>query len=108
MQLINGRAAMLGFVAALFMELYTGKPVLQQALEEPRTVLVVFTLILVASLWPLTRDATPETEAHGPFQADAEVWGGRAACAPAPAVLCRVSQRAAAAPRAPPRLLCFG
>ena len=72
---------MLGFVAALFMELYTGKPVLQQALEEPRTVLVVFTLVLVASLYPLTQNVTPDTEAHGPFQADAEMWGGRAACA---------------------------
>jgi Chlorophyll A-B binding protein len=79
-ELINGRAAMLGFAAALFMEIYTGESVYQQAWEEPRAVLVAFTLVLVASLLPLAKNVTPESEQHTIFQAKAEIWGGRAAC----------------------------
>ena len=86
-ELINGRAAMLGFVAALFMEIYTGKPVLEQAIEEPRCILVAFTLILVASLYPMGKNATPQTEQHTIFKAEAEIWGGRAACVPSAATL---------------------
>ena len=88
-ELINGRAAMLGFVAALFMEIYTGKPVLEQAIEEPRCILVAFTLILVASLYPMGKNATPQTEQHTIFKAEAEIWGGRAACVPSAATLSR-------------------
>ena len=78
-ELINGRAAMLGFVAALFQEILTGKSVFQQALEEPRAIIVAFTLVLVASLLPFMKDATPQTEEHTIFRAQAELWGGRAA-----------------------------
>ena len=81
-ELINGRAAMLGFVAALFQEILTGKSVFQQALEEPRAIIVAFTLVLVASLLPFMKDATPQTEEHTIFRAQAELWGGRAACVP--------------------------
>jgi hypothetical protein len=80
-ELINGRAAMLGFAAALIQELHTGKGVLAQLEASPRSVVVAFTLILVGSLFPLGQNVTPEKRAHGIFQAKAELWGGRLACA---------------------------
>ena len=80
-ELVNGRAAMLGFAAALFGELHTGESVLNLLNDVPQGVIVVFTLILIGSLFPLTKGLHPHHKAHGFFTAENEIWGGRFACA---------------------------
>lgn len=87
-ELINGRAAMLGFAAAVLGELHTGESVLNLLNDVPQGVLVVFTLILVGSLFPMGLAVHPHHKAHGFFTASNEIWGGRFACAPARA--CRM------------------
>ena len=86
-ELINGRAAMLGFAAALLGELATGESVLNLLNDVPQGVIVVFTLILVGSLFPMGMNIHPHHKAHGFFTAQNEIWGGRLACDPTPAQL---------------------
>ncbi len=47
---VNGRLAMLGFVAALGAELASGESVLKQVGEEPTGIAITFLLFIAASL----------------------------------------------------------
>jgi len=76
---INGRLAMLGFVAALGAELATGESVVGQLGDAPAPILLTFVGIAVASLLPMTSNVLPEEEAVSVFTADAERINGRAA-----------------------------
>ena len=53
MQLINGRLAQLGFVAALGAELATDESVMKQVSEQPAAIAAVFLLFIAGSLVPL-------------------------------------------------------
>ena len=52
-ELINGRLAMLGFVAAVGAELSSHESVLRQLADEPTGIAAVFGLIIAGSLAPL-------------------------------------------------------
>eukprot|EP00955_Chlamydomonas_euryale_P046431 353425-Chlamydomonas_euryale.AAC.3 len=75
---INGRLAMLGFVAAMFAELSTGQPVLQQWAEVPTVVFGTVALITVASLVPFLQ-GSKNNQTVGPWRPSAELLNGRAA-----------------------------
>lgn len=85
-ELINGRLAMLAFVAALGAELSSGESVLRQAAEEPTGVALAVVTFAVASLIPLL--STTRREAFGPFSPAAEMLNGRAAMLGFAALLC--------------------
>eukprot|EP00798_Chlamydomonas_sp_ICE-L_P025049 gene25049-biopygen19499 len=76
-EIINGRLAMLGFVAALGAELSSGQSVLRQIGDEPTLISLTFLLFIVASLVPINESKKPE--AFGPFTPNAELINGRAA-----------------------------
>eukprot|EP00798_Chlamydomonas_sp_ICE-L_P025048 gene25048-biopygen19498 len=76
-EIINGRLAMVGFVAALGAELSSGQSVLRQIGDEPTLINITFLLFIAASLIPLTKSKKPE--AYGPFTPNAELINGRAA-----------------------------
>ncbi|KAL4444194.1 hypothetical protein ABPG75_011931 [Micractinium tetrahymenae] len=76
-ELINGRLAMLAFVAALGAELSTGESVLRQLADEPTGVLLAALAFITASLIPLLNST--KREAFGPFTPAAEMLNGRAA-----------------------------
>lgn len=78
-ELINGRLAMLGVVAALAAEFSSGESVWRQIADEPTGIVAVFGLIIAASFAPLLNNAKPESESFGPFNAAAERLNGRAA-----------------------------
>jgi hypothetical protein len=76
---INGRLAMVGFVAALSVEAARGGGLLDQAgsgagLGWFLTTAAVFS---VASLVPLLQGQTVESKSSGIWSADAELWNGR-------------------------------
>merc|ERR1719271_822684 len=72
-EIINGRLAMLGFVA----ELASGKSVVaQMAMGQPQ-ILFHFALFAAASLIPIMKGA--KEEEFGPFSPKAELLNGRAA-----------------------------
>lgn len=75
---INGRLAMVGFVAALAMELSKGQDVFTQ-ISDGGIPLFLGTSILVslASLIPLFRGVTVESKSGGFMTSDAELWNGR-------------------------------
>jgi hypothetical protein len=75
-EIINGRLAMMGFVAALGAELSSGESVLRQAAEEPTGTLALFILIIAGSLVPAFLNA--KTEAFGFLTPSAELTNGRA------------------------------
>lgn len=75
-EIINGRLAMLGFVAALGAELSSGDSVLRQAAEEPTGTLAVFLLVIAGSLVPAFLNT--KAEAFGPLTPSAELINGRA------------------------------
>eukprot|EP00955_Chlamydomonas_euryale_P055086 356031-Chlamydomonas_euryale.AAC.5 len=75
---INGRLAMLGFVAAVGAELSTGEPVLQQWAQAPTMIFATFALIIVGSLVPFLQGDKNKT-AVGPLTPSAELLNGRAA-----------------------------
>lgn len=62
---INGRLAMLGFVAALGAELSSGKPVLEQLDGAAVPIAATFVLFSVASLIPMLKGV--QIEAFGPL-----------------------------------------
>ena len=74
---VNGRLAMLGFVAAAGAELATNEPLLQQISEAKGPIAGAFLLFIAASLIPLAKGA--KLEAFGPFTPAAEMLNGRAA-----------------------------
>merc|ERR1719460_2661647 len=79
---LNGRLAMLGFVAALAQEkLHPGLTVADQ-LAQPGVVGVVLGLVALtqlASVAPLAQGAEPRDAKVGPFRAEAELLNGRLA-----------------------------
>ncbi|PSC74905.1 LOW PSII ACCUMULATION chloroplastic [Micractinium conductrix] len=79
-ELINGRLAMLGFMAALGAELFLQKPVLSLWGASFGTVFKIQLLFIAASLVPLFRGYAND-EAFGPFTPEAEKLNGRAAMA---------------------------
>eukprot|EP00983_Pelagomonas_calceolata_P062524 1147336-Pelagomonas_calceolata.AAC.1 len=76
-EIINGRLAMLGFVAALGAELSTGESVLTQLADEPTLIALTFVLFSAASLVPAF--ARRKSDPVGPFTPQAEMTNGRAA-----------------------------
>ncbi|KAM5563304.1 early light-induced protein 1, chloroplastic [Rosa sericea] len=78
---INGRLAMVGFVAALAVELSKGQDVFAQISNGPGVPLFIGTSILlsVASLVPLLKGVTVESKSDGIMTSDAELWNGRLA-----------------------------
>ena len=63
---VNGRLAMLGFVAALGAELSSGESVVQQLSDAPGPILAVFFAFAVATLVPILKGANLK-ESLGPF-----------------------------------------
>lgn len=76
-EIINGRLAMLGFVAALGAELSTGDSVVKQLSEEPTLISLTFIIFAAASLVPAF--ARRKADVVGPFTPQAEMTNGRAA-----------------------------
>lgn len=78
---INGRLAMVGFVAALAVELSKGQDVFAQISNGPGVPLFIGTSLLlsVASLVPLLKGVTVESKSDGIMTSDAELWNGRLA-----------------------------
>ena len=79
LQVINSRLAMLGFVAALGAELSSGENLFQQIGDAPGPILITFVTIAIASFVPLIEGMKPEAKQLGPFNAEAELYNGRAA-----------------------------
>jgi hypothetical protein len=78
-EIINGRGAMVGMVAALIAEISTGDPVFVQIQRAPLATAAVFGLIIVGSIVPIIRKADLSAKGAGPFTPRAEVWNGRLA-----------------------------
>eukprot|EP00892_Ulva_mutabilis_P008645 jgi/Ulvmu1/6152/UM028_0008.1 len=78
-EVINSRLAMLGFVAALGAEVASGENLFQQIGEAPGPILITFVTIAIASFVPLIEGMKPEAKQMGPFNAEAELYNGRAA-----------------------------
>ena len=77
-EIINGRLAMLGFVAALGAEFASQQTIVQQVSEGPKALIFgTFLLFIVASLIPILKGS--KKEALGPFTPAAEMLNGRAA-----------------------------
>jgi hypothetical protein len=78
-ELINGRLAMLGIVAALGAELSSHESLFNQLSDAPLPILLTFVLVGLASLIPLGANMKPEDRANAVFSANAEMINGRAA-----------------------------
>ncbi|KAL6880646.1 hypothetical protein ACP4OV_012211 [Aristida adscensionis] len=78
---INGRLAMVGFVAALAVEASRGDGLLSQAGSGAGLAWFAATaaVLSVASLVPLLQGESAEARSGGAFTADAELWNGRLA-----------------------------
>jgi hypothetical protein len=77
-EIINGRLAMLGFVAAMGAEFASQETVVQQVAEGPKVLIFgTFLLFAIASLIPILKGT--KKEAFGPFTPAAEMTNGRAA-----------------------------
>jgi succinate dehydrogenase hydrophobic anchor subunit len=76
-EITNGRLAMIGVIAALGAEFASGESVLRQLADEPTGIILVFLLIIIASVVPALSKTPPET--FGPFTPNAELLNGRAA-----------------------------
>ncbi|KAM3411422.1 hypothetical protein ACQJBY_003211 [Aegilops geniculata] len=76
---INGRLAMVGFVAALSVEAARGGGLLDQAGSGAGLgwFLVTAGVFSVASLVPLLQGQSVESKSSGVWSADAELWNGR-------------------------------
>jgi len=78
-EIINGRGAMLGMLAAFGAELRTHQPVLVQVQQTPVFILAAFGTVILASVIPIIRGAELNISGAGPFTQRAEVWNGRLA-----------------------------
>jgi len=78
-EVINGRGAMVGMLAAFVAELSTRDPVLVQIQRAPVLIIAIFGLIIVGSVVPIVRKADLSAKGAGPFTPRAEVWNGRLA-----------------------------
>ena len=76
---INGRLAMLGFVAAVGCKLFTGQSIGQQAFASFGNVLLIVMLVSAGTLAPMLRGYVKNTESFGPLTPEAEQLNGRAA-----------------------------
>ncbi|GAB2272154.1 Early light-induced protein 1, chloroplastic [Dionaea muscipula] len=77
---INGRLAMVGFVAAMAVELSKGSDVFAQISDGGfQWFLGTSVLLSVASLIPLFKGVTVESKSEGVMTSDAELWNGRLA-----------------------------
>ncbi|CAN0857194.1 Early light-induced protein 2, chloroplastic [Linum grandiflorum] len=75
---INGRLAMVGFVAALAVELSKGQDVFTQISEGGASwFLLISGLFTVASLIPMFGGVTAESKSDGLMTSEAEIWNGR-------------------------------
>ncbi|KAG9451723.1 hypothetical protein H6P81_004627 [Aristolochia fimbriata] len=75
---INGRLAMIGFVAALGAELAKGDSVVAQLSDGGLPWFVGATAVLsLASLIPLFKGVSVQSKSEGLMNADAELWNGR-------------------------------
>ncbi|KAJ0249011.1 Early light-induced protein 1 [Hirschfeldia incana] len=75
---INGRLAMVGFVAALAVELSKGENVLAQISDGGVSwFLGTAAILTLASLVPLFKGITAESKSKGLMTSDAELWNGR-------------------------------
>ena len=101
-ELINGRLAMLGFVAALGAEVASGSRVTQQLFGAAGPIALTFALFTAASVIPLLK-GNKNTESFGKLTPAVELLNGRAAMVSAVAAVCLVWLLAAwrypAAPR---------
>ncbi|KAK3440600.1 hypothetical protein EUGRSUZ_B01895 [Eucalyptus grandis] len=77
---INGRLAMIGFVAAISVELSKGQDLFAQISEGGIPWFIGTSVLLsVASLVPLFQGVTAESKSDGLMTSDAELWNGRLA-----------------------------
>ena len=75
---INGRLAMVGFVAAMAVELYKGQDVFAQISDGGIPWFLGTTIVLsLASLIPLLKGVSVESKSEGFMTSDAEMWNGR-------------------------------
>ncbi|CAI9762183.1 unnamed protein product [Fraxinus pennsylvanica] len=75
---INGRLAMIGFVTAIGVELANGQDVFAQIQNGGiQWFIVTSALLSAASLIPLFKGVSAESESNGVFSSDAELWNGR-------------------------------
>lgn len=75
---INGRLAMVGFVAALAVELSKGQDVFTQISDGGIPLFLGTSILLsLASLIPLFKGVTVESKSDGFMTSDAELWNGR-------------------------------
>ncbi|KAJ4722540.1 putative Early light-induced protein [Melia azedarach] len=75
---INGRLAMIGFVAAMAVELAKGQDVFEQISSGGLTWFVGTSVVLsLASLIPLFKGVSVESKSEGLMTSDAELWNGR-------------------------------
>jgi len=74
---MNGRLAMLGFVAAAGAEIATGEPVYQQFGEAPTQILLTIALFTAASVVPFLSNT--KAEDAGMWTREKELLNGRAA-----------------------------
>ena len=76
-EIMNGRLAMLGFVAAAGAEIATGEPVYQQFGEAPAPILLTIALFTAASVVPFLSNT--KAEDAGMWTREKELLNGRAA-----------------------------
>ena len=76
-ELMNGRLAMIAFLAAAPAEITTGEPVSQQFADAPFAVLLTVAMIVAGSLISFQANAMPNPV--GPFTKEKELLNGRAA-----------------------------
>lgn len=75
---INGRLAMIGFVAAMGMELANGQGVFEQISSGGIPWFLGTSVVLsLASLIPLFQGVSVESKSKGLMTSDAEMWNGR-------------------------------
>ena len=75
---INGRLAMIGFVAAMVVELSSGEDVFAQISNGGIPWFLGTSIVLsLASLIPLFKGISVESKSEGVMTSDAEMWNGR-------------------------------
>ncbi|CAK9171179.1 unnamed protein product [Ilex paraguariensis] len=75
---INGRLAMIGFVAAIGVELANGQDVFTQLSDGGIPWFLGTSIVLsLASLIPLFKGVTVQSKSEGLMTSDAELWNGR-------------------------------